>query len=402
MTATPTPCRLSALGMANNLGSTSESIWRKLEAGDASGFVRRTGLAPDRESRVGMVDGELPLLGPHLAEYDCRNNRLAAAVLGQIAAPISDAIARFGRGRVAVVAGTSTSGVGDAEDAIRHREQTGSLPRKFRSAQLEFGGIAEFVAAYLEVTGPAFAMSTACSSGARALATARSLLAMGFADAVVCGAVDTICGLTCNGFSSLGILCDGHTNPCSANRGGITLGEAGAFFVVLREEGGVQITGVGESSEAHHMSSPDPDGAGALTAMTKALEDAGLTPADIAYLNIHGTGTPANDAMECRAIGALFGDRVPISSTKPLTGHTLGAAGTTEAGVCWEILQRREGDRLRLPPHRWDGVVDPKFPALDFVGDNRWVEVGETAHLMSNSFGFGGNNCTLILSRKRS
>jgi 3-oxoacyl-[acyl-carrier-protein] synthase-1 len=395
------PCRLAALGIANALGNDRDEVWKRLVTGDCDRFVRRSGLAPEREILVGLVDAELPALDPSLAEYDCRNNRLAASVLDQIAAPIEDAIARFGRARVAVVGGTSTSGVGDAEIAIAHREKTGVLPGRFRAAQLEFGGISEFVAAYLGVTGPAFTLSTACSSGARALASARSLLAMGVADAVVCGATDTICGLTCNGFSSLGLIGDERTNPCSANRAGITLGEAGAFFLVLREEGGVQLTGVGESSEAHHMSAPDPDGSGALAAMRGALDDAGLAPDDIAYLNIHGTGTPANDAMECRAIDQLFGDRVPASSTKPLTGHTLGAAGATEAAFCWQILENAQAGELVLPPHRWDGIADPALPRLDFIAEGRRVAAREVLHVMSNSFGFGGNNCTLVLSRSR-
>ncbi len=401
MSGKPAACRLAALGIANALGNSPDEVWKRLVAGDTGRFVRRTGLAPERNILVGLVDAELSALAPALAEYDCRNNRLAAFVLDQIAAPIEAAISRFGRARVAVVAGTSTSGVGDAEKAIAHREKTGVLPGRFRAAQLEFGGIAEFVATYLRTTGPAFTLSTACSSGARALASARSLLAMGVADAVVCGATDTICGLTCNGFSSLGLICEERTNPCSANRAGITLGEAGAFFLVLREEGGVQLTGVGESSEAHHMSAPDPDGSGALSAMRAALADASLSPADIAYLNIHGTGTPANDAMECRAIDALFGDRVPASSTKPLTGHTLGAAGATEAAFCWQILENAEGGELVLPPHRWDGVADPALPRIDFLAEARRVPTGDSAHVMSNSFGFGGNNCTLVLSRSR-
>jgi 3-oxoacyl-[acyl-carrier-protein] synthase-1 len=391
-------CRLAELGMANALGRTPEEIWPRLLAGDTGRFVRRAGLAPEREILVGMVDAELPVLGPSMHEYDCRNNRLAALVLDQIAAPIRDAVARFGRGRVAVVCGTSTSGVGDAELAIRHRERTGSLPGRFRAAQLEFGGISEFVASWLGVTGPAYTLSTACSSGARAMAAARSLLEMGFADAVVCGAVDTICGLTCNGFSSLGLLCEQLTNPFSANRCGITLGEGGVFFLMLREEGGVQLTGVGESSEAHHMTAPDPDGAGASQSMRGALGDAGLVPEDIAYLNLHGTGTPANDAMESHAVAALFGERLPVSSTKPLTGHTLGVAGATGAAFCWQMLAARCGDDVRLPPHRWDGVGDPALPPLRFVGDGASARVGRVAHLMSNSFGFGGSNCTLILS----
>ena len=391
-------CRLAATAMANALGGSSGEVWPRLVGGDASRFVRRRGLAPEREILVGLVDAELPVLAPGLAEYDCRNNRLAAFVLDQIAAQIAAAISRFGRGRIAVVAGTSTSGVGDAEEAIRHRERTGVLPLRFRAAQLEFGGISEFVSAYLGVTGPSFTLSTACSSGARALASARSLLAMDMADAVVCGAADTICGLTCNGFSSLGLIADERTNPCSANRRGITLGEGAAFFLVTRDEDGVQLVGVGESSEAHHMSAPDPDGAGALTAMQRALADAGLEASDISYLNIHGTGTPANDAMECLAIASLFGDRVPLSSTKPLTGHTLGAAGATEAAFCAMLLERRDAGAILVPPHRWDGAADPGLPALDFAAEGRRAMAGDTAWVMSNSFGFGGNNCSLVLA----
>lgn len=398
MSRRPTHCRLAALGMANALGNSPAEIWPRLLAGDTGRFVRRAGLAPEREILVGMVDAELPVLGPEMFEYDCRNNRLAAFVLDQIAGPVRDAIARFGRGRVAVVTGTSTSGVGDAEIAIRHRERTGSLPGRFRAAQLEFGGISEFVAAYLGVTGPAYTLSTACSSGARAMASARSLLEMGFADAVVCGATDTICGLTCNGFSSLGLLSEGLTNPFSANRAGITLGEGGVFFLMLREEGGIQLAGVGESSEAHHMTAPDPDGAGATKSMRGALDDAGLGAADIAYLNLHGTGTPANDAMESRAVHALFGDGLPVSSTKPLTGHTLGVAGATGGAFCWQMLAQSEAGGLQLPPHRWDGVADPSLPLLDFVADGRVAAPRGRAYLMSNSFGFGGSNCTLVLS----
>ena len=166
------------------------------------------------------------------------------------------------------------------------------------------------------MTGPAYTLSTACSSGARAMASARSILEMGFADAVVCGAVDTICGLTCNGFSSLGLLSEELTNPFSANRAGLTLGEGGVFFLMLREEGGIQLAGVGESSEAHHMTAPDPEGSGATKSMRGALDDAGLSPADIAYLNLHGTGTPANDAMESRAVARAVRRRAARSAPR--------------------------------------------------------------------------------------
>lgn len=398
MTRHRDPCRLASLGMVNCLGDDEGRVWPRLLAGDVSAFVRRSDLSPDPDMLVGMVAGALPELDPAFAEYDCRNNRLTVAALDQISDGIDAAIARFGRGRVAVVAGTSTSGVSDAEEAIRHRKRSGALPRRFRAAQLEFGGISDFIATHLGVTGPAYTLSTACSSGARALAAARSLLEMGFADAVVCGATDTLCGLTANGFSSLGVVAPQLTNPCSANRCGLTLGEGAAYFLVLRESGGVQLVGVGESSEAHHMSSPDPGGSGARAAMQAALADAGLVAADIAYVNLHGTGTETNDSMECQAVCDVLGTDVAASSTKPLVGHTLGAAGATEAGFCWQVLSRRDGDSLSLPPHRWDGVADPAFPRLNFTEAGARVTVAQTAYVMSNSFGFGGNNCTLVLA----
>ena len=290
--------------------------------------------------------------------------------------------------------GTSTSGVSDAEAAIRHKEATGELADGFDYDQLEFGGTSGFVASSLGLAGPAYTISTACSSGARAMASARELIALGLCDAVVAGATDSLCGLTTNGFSTLQVISDEITNPCSANRRGLTLGEGSAVFLVTCDDGGIQLRGVGESSEAHHMSAPDPDGAGAEQALRRALLDAGIGPEGIAYLNLHGTGTSLNDAMECAAIARVFETPPVCSSTKPLVGHTLGAAGAMEAGFCWLMLDRANG-HLDVPPHAYDGVRDPELPPLPLA------EVGTRSDLglvMTNSFGFGGNNCTLVLS----
>jgi 3-oxoacyl-[acyl-carrier-protein] synthase-1 len=165
-------------------------------------------------------------------------------------------------------------------------------------------------------------------------------------------------------------------------------------FLALREPGGVQLLGVGESSEAHHMSAPDPQGTGAYTAMRGALEDAAAEPGEVAYVNLHGTGTLLNDAMECSALAAVFADPPPCSSTKPLVGHTLGAAGAMEAGFCWMVLRERTGGRLALPPHAYDGCFDPALPAVKLAGKGMLVAPGP---VMTNSFGFGGNNCSLVL-----
>jgi 3-oxoacyl-[acyl-carrier-protein] synthase I len=399
MTVARPPCRLAALGVVNALGADAETVWRGLVAGEPSRLSWHEELVPGRRLLVGAVWDPLPAIPAQLARYACRNNAMALAAVAQIEAPVRAALARHGAARVGVVVGTSTSGVADAEDAFRYRRAHGGLDPAFDYAQLEFGGLAAFLAEHLGVSGPAYTLSTACSSGARALASARSLLAMGLCDAVVAGAADTLCGLTSNGFSALQAVCDGVTNPCSKNRAGLTLGEGAAMFLLLPEPGGIQLTGAGESSEAHHMSAPEPTGAGAEAAMRSALADAGLAPDAIAYLNLHGTGTPLNDVMECQAVERVFGTKLPVSSTKPLVGHTLGAAGALEAAFCWLMLERSAGGVLELPPHYWDGARDPEIPEVKLVGKGESVHLDGPLRVMTNSFGFGGNNCTLVLGR---
>jgi 3-oxoacyl-[acyl-carrier-protein] synthase-1 len=395
MTAAPRqPCALRALGMVTALGRGPEETWPRLVAARRDHFRQRDDLVPDKALWVAEVPGVLPEIPPRLRSYACRANAMTLAALTQIEKPIAAAIDAYGRGRIGVVMGSSTSGVSDCEAAIRQQHATGTLSESFHYDQLEFGGISAFVSELLEVDGPAYTISTACSSGARALATARSLLALGVCDAVVAGATDTLCGLTTNGFSSLHAISPEVTNPCSANRNGLTLGEGSAIFLVTRESSGVQLLGVGESSEAHHMSAPDPEGGGAEQAMRGALHDAGLTGPEIAYLNLHGTGTPLNDVMECAAIARTFDTSPLCSSTKSLVGHTLGAAGAIEAAFCWMMLREAEDGELALIPHAFDGDLDP------VLAPPRLVAPGERAPLgpvMSNSFGFGGNNCTLIL-----
>jgi 3-oxoacyl-[acyl-carrier-protein] synthase I len=394
-----TPCRLSALGIATALGASRAEVWSRLLDGEPSRLVDRGDLAPDRVLRVGAVNDPLPRIPERLAEYDCSNNAMALAVLAQIEEPIARALREYGPERIGVVMGTSTSGVSDAEAAIGHELREGGLTPTFHYAQLEFGGLASFAAAYLGVRGPAYSLSTACSSGARALASARSLIALGVCDAVIAGAADSLCGLTANGFTALSAVCEGVTNPCSRNRAGLTLGEGAAVFLVEPCAGGIQLLGVGESSEAHHMSAPDPTGAGAEAAMRGALADAEIGPDAIAYLNLHGTGTPLNDKMECLAVERVLGRELPVSSTKPLVGHTLGAAGAIEAAFCWLVLDRIGADALSLPAHWWDGERDPELPALHLVQKGETAAAGSAPRVMTNSFGFGGNNCTLVLGR---
>jgi 3-oxoacyl-[acyl-carrier-protein] synthase-1 len=393
------PARLSALGIETALGSGAAETWPRLLAGDRSGFSQREDLVPGRSLLVASVRRALPRIPPSLARYDCRNNALTLAALEPIEQALRDAVRSAGSGRVGVVMGTSTSGAADTERALAARHASGHLPAWFHYEQLEFGGVAGFVADLLGARGPAYAISTACSSGARALASARSLLRLGLCDAVIAGATDTLCGLTTNGFASLHALSDAPPNPFSANRKGLVLGEGSAVFLLTPEPGGIQLSGVGESCDAHHMSAPDADGAGAEQAMRGALEDAGIAPAEVAYANLHGTGTPQNDAMESLAVARLLGLETPVSSTKALVGHTLGAAGAVEAAFCWMLLERAAGNAFLPLPHVFDGVRDPALPALRFVEKAEPIAFRGAAHVLTNSFGFGGNNCSLVLSR---
>ncbi len=393
------PCRLAAMGMVHALGDAAGPIAERLLAGDQSRLQSRSDLVPDRSLVVAAVREPLPDIPEALSPYACRNNAMALASLTPIEGPLREAVERFGAERVGVIMGTSTSGVSDAEDAIRHHQETRRLAPSFDYAQLEFGGIADFVARWVGAEGPAYTLSTACSSGARALASARSLLRLGLCDAVVAGAADTLCGLTLGGFSALQAVSADVTNPMSRNRQGLTLGEGAAMFLVVQEEGGVQLSGVGESSEAHHMSAPDPEGRGAIASMAGALHDAGAEPADVTYVNLHGTGTPLNDVMESLAVDAVVGREVPCSSTKPLVGHTLGAAGAIEAAFAWLILDRSTDGALELPPHVWDGERDPELAPLRLASAGERSAPATRPRVLSNSFGFGGNNCSLLLER---
>jgi 3-oxoacyl-[acyl-carrier-protein] synthase I len=307
---------------------------------------------------------------------------------------VAEAIERFGSARVGIVLGTSTSGIAEGEAAVAALASGSGLPREFHYAQQEIGSVAPFLACYLGTSGPAYTVSTACTSSAKALASARNLLRANVCDAVVAGGVDSLCKLTINGFAALESTTDELTNPMSRNRRGINIGEAAALLLLTRSSAPVQLLGVGESSDAYHISAPDPEGKGAERAMRAALADAGLDAGAIDYVNLHATATVKNDAMEGWALARVFPQGVACSGTKPLTGHTLGAAGATEAALCCLAIA---GDGA-LPPHVWDGAGDPRLPqlALTTPGDRF---PGERRRCMSNSFAFGGSNVCLVLGR---
>lgn len=323
-----------------------------------------------------------------------RNNALLDRTLAALRPAAEAAIARVGPHRVAIVLGTSTSGISDGEVAVRARAAGGKWPAEFHYGQQELGSPAQYLALALGVAGPAYTISTACSSSAKSLAAAARLIEQGLADVAIAGGVDTLCAFTIAGFRSLESVSAERCNPLSAHRHGINLGEGAALFLMSREAGPVRLAGWGETSDAHHMSAPDPAGAGARAAMAQALSRAGLQAADIDYLNLHGTATEQNDAMESRAVADLLGTDVPVSSTKPQTGHTLGAAGAVEAALMYLTLT--DNPRGRLPAHWWDGAADPTLPALHVVGADETLG-RPVRHVMSNSFAFGGSNSVLVM-----
>lgn len=387
---------LNSFGMCCALGRTPEEIAARLFSGDTSGMRLETGWRSDAPARVGVVAGDLPGMPTAFSDYACRTTRLALLALSPLRPRIDQAIRRFGAGRIAVVIGTSTSGIAEGEAAVAEYRRHGVLPEGYRYLQQELGMPSAFVARYLGVRGPTFGVSTACTSSAKALVSATRLLRSGLCDAVVAGGVDSLCRLTINGFAALESTSVERCNPMSRNRAGINIGEGCALFLMSRERGELELLGAGESSDAYHMSAPHPEGRGAERAMRAALADAGLTADEVDYLNLHATATPKNDEMESRAVSRVFPAGVPASGTKPMTGHLLGAAGAVELGLC--ALALAEG---RLPPHVWDGEADPALPALDLVGTGRRFARTTQRACMSNSFAFGGSNTCLLIGDAR-
>ena len=390
---------LNALGLVCALGRDKQEVARHLFAGDCGGMREQAGWVPQRTLPVGAVQGNLATLPADMSRHHSRNNQLLLEATLQIRPDIDSAIQTYGRDRIGVVLGTSTSGIDEASQGLAHYLREKQFPPEYDYQQQELGAPANFLAEWLQLSGPAYVISTACTSSARALMSAQRLLDLGVCDAVLCGGVDTLCKLTLNGFSALEAVSDQRCNPFSLNRNGINIGEAAVLFLMTRDAGDSQpiaLLGSGASSDAHHISAPEPTGRGALQAMRKALSRANLQAEQIAYLNLHGTATQHNDAMESLAVATLFPAGVPCSSSKPMTGHTLGAAGALEAAFCWLSLSADNREHA-LPPHVWDGQPDPELPPLQWVTPATRLTSIAPRYLMSNSFAFGGNNVSLII-----
>ncbi|NKB58323.1 MAG: beta-ketoacyl-ACP synthase [Alphaproteobacteria bacterium] len=393
------PVYLSALGIMSALGRGKELVRENLFAGKRPGVVSRSDLLVDgAQVFVGQVEGPLPSAPESLSVYASRNMGLAIAAVEEIRTEIDDAVMRYGPSRIAVVLGTSTSGIAEGEIAVEQARLNGTLPADFDMRKQEIGSVGEALARYLKLAGPALSVSTACSSGAQALAMGQRLIRTGLADAALAGGVDSLCRLTVNGFQALSAQSAGICNPFSRNRDGTMIGEGAAIFLMDRREAEVAMFGAGASSDAYSMTAPEPEGLGVEAAIRRALEVAGLEPGAIDYVQLHGTGTVHNDAMESKVVARVFHAATPVSSSKGQLGHTLGAAGAMGAAHCWLAVKEDNKGRF-LPPHLWDDAADPDLlsDTLVAVGDR----LGETARgiVMSNAIAFGGNNVSLIIGR---
>lgn len=374
---------LKNLGFVCALGANHEDIINNARRGDARAMF----------SQDVIVAGEKVPFGaaPVAKTHKLRMCDLIDCALNQIAGDIELLKQNYESNRIGVIIGSSNTGVHEAQQNIEKAFQNNTIPDKSVMKDLELVAPAQYIREKTGFLGPTFTVSTACSSSLKVFQSARQLLDNDICDAVLVGGVDGRCDFALNGFNALGALSKKHTNPMSENRDGINLGEGAALFIMEKGCCGIKLLGIGETSDAYHLTSPDPTGAGAIDSMQNALADAQLKPIDIDFINMHGTGTGANDAMESLAINKVFGDNVLCASTKPLTGHTLGAAGAISMGLSWLMIKHNF-----VIPHVFDGefASDCAKIKLAQIG-----EIKEINRVLCNAFAFGGSNASLIMGK---
>ncbi|MCR4578936.1 MAG: 3-oxoacyl-ACP synthase [Treponema sp.] len=391
---------LSKPGIMSCAGKNIEELWQSVTSGNQDGIKKVTTCTGEEFYAARIADS---LLKPAAARYDMRIIRIEEAALNQIADDINLALEKYGPERIAVCLGSCDNGTEFSIAGHRKFFSEGSFPKEYN---IEMQG-ADYVATYISerfgIKGPSATFSTACSSSAGAMIKAAEMIMGGLVDAAIVGGIDIASDTTLVGFNALEAVSAEITNPFSKNRHGITLGDGAAFFILSREpigseeaENCVKLLGWGESADAYHMTSPDPSGAGAQKAIQRALESAEIEPADVGYINMHGTGTKFNDSMEAKAIASIFGQvKVPVSTTKPVTGHTLGAAAALETAICWAALKEKK----RLPLQIWDGQRDPELEELNIIDKNnaKSNDAKKLKVCLSNSFAFGGANACLVV-----
>jgi len=379
---------INCLALNNSQGGNAAEIFNSIFLKNTVTEGERVKLISGRQALVRRVNFALPVVTYRPGQFDTRNNRLLLHVAMQMKNQIETVIEKYGKQRVAVILGTSTSGILESEEAFK-----GKSTEKFNYYKQEISSPSEFLAGFFGLKGIHYTVSTACSSSAKVFIEAKRLIDLGLCDAAIVGGVDSLCSLTLDGFDSLDSVSPNITNAFSKNRNGINIGEGAALFIVSKEEAAIRLAGYGESSDAYHLSSPDPEGAGGEIAIQSALKMAKLQPDQISYINLHGTGTVKNDLMESHLVNRVFGAETPVSSTKAFIGHTLGAAGAQELALCYLALDFGNKQQ-KLPPHYWDAQADSDLAKLNFSTTQTCLK---TKVCMSNSFAFGGNNVSLII-----
>ena len=404
---------LSKPGVMSCAGTNIDELWNSVISGSQQGIKKVTACDGQDFFAARISDS---VLQPSGARYDMKVVRIENQALNQIAADVETVKQKYGADRIAVCVGSCDNGTEFSVAAHRNYFTEGQFPANYN---LEIQGAdyaSTMVAEKFGLKGPVNTFSTACSSSAGAIIKGAELILAGLADAAVVGGIDIASDTTLVGFGALEAVSSEITNPLSKNRHGITLGDGAAFFVLTKEDlstlsssgltrGSIRLLGWGESSDAYHMTSPDPSGAGAEKAIRRAIERAEISTSDVGYINLHGTGTKLNDSMESKAVAAIFGENsVPVSSTKAVTGHTLGAAAALEVAICWKALVENNGkkiDNRNLPLQVWDGVKDDELPSLNIVDKNNSGKTSSVSKdftvCLSNSFAFGGANACLAL-----
>jgi len=395
---------LSSPGISSCAGNTAEELYTNTIMGNQSGIVphQLSSFNENKKYFAGIADtAALPVIKE---QYNTKLIRMAYSALSRIKESIERVKEKYGPRRIALICGTCDNGTEWSQNAHKIFFESGEFPEQYRLSMQAAQTISEYIANEFGITGPVLTAACACASSASAVIRAAQLIKANICDAVIAGGADIASDTVIMGFDVLQAISDGMSNPFSRNRNGINIGDGAAFFVVSREPvtaptnkyRNIVLAGYGESADAYHITSPRPDGRGALCAMRQALKTADTGPENISYINLHGTGTKQNDAMEAASLFSLFGECQPlVSSTKPITGHTLGAAGTLELAICTELLYNSEMSKGNVPVHCWDGEFDDDMPRLRFA--EKGAALKNPRFLMSNSFAFGGCNTSLII-----
>lgn len=389
-------CFINDVGIVCSAGIGQQDFYQNLLRPGDSYFTEVEGLSSGRRRFVAEVKAEQDDFPPHMRHHYSRTNQHVFSALLQIRETLDDVLMRYPSHRIGVIMGTCTSGSTEIDRSRAFEIANGRIPEGYRYDVEFMDNVADFVRGYLNIAGPSLSVSTACTSSGKAIAMAKRYLDANLLDAVIVGGADSYSKATLNGFDSLASLSEGICLPFGKYRDGINLGEGAAIFVISRDPSEIQLLGAGESSDAYHMSAPDPTAKGPEIAIRFALEMAGVEPDDIGYINLHGTATRANDDMESILVNRVFGDRVPCSSTKNLTGHTLGAASSLELAACVSVLKQNTGEYPVIAQHG-NYEIDPALPPINLAGPD--VTTRKPVFL-STSYAFGGSNTCLVVAKK--